>query len=199
MFGGPMGAAIGAAVGATVGLITSFFKNGERKVIDTVKSRYGITIDKTFAKTLLEQSKKFGGIDLYLGSKQARDLIYLSAEMTGQRYRTGVMDDQARGVNLQQTGGNLYQAGTYVNGAAYGYTSSLPSLGGLRQFTPAPAASAPIYLDTEETRNFWSGVISEGVVANPRAVQSAAVQATTQSAGRVAASINLSDPMAVTI
>jgi tape measure domain-containing protein len=199
MFGGPIGAAIGAGVGATVGLVTSFLKNGEQKVIDQVRSRYGITIDKTFARTLLEQSKQAGGIEMYLGSKQARDLIHLYAEMSGQRYKSGVLDDQARGVALQQSGGSLRQAGTYVGSTAYGYTSPLPSAGTLKPFAPAAAGGAPIYLDASETRTFWTDVVSKGVIQNPRGIQDASVQATTQSSGRVAAAINLSDPLAVTI
>ena len=202
-FGGPMGAAIGAAIGFGVGAIKAiFFKSAAEKAIQKVHDRYGITIDKAFAKTLIDQGKAFGGLDLFIGSQQGRDLIYLYAEMTNQKSRATAIDNIARGVNLQQRGGSLYQAANYVNGQAYGYSSSLASLGNLTTFAPNPNAtqpSAPIYLDKQETADYWSGVMATGIVNNPRAVQASANVATTQSSGRISAAINLMDPLAVAL
>lgn len=197
-FGGPLGAAIGAGIGAAAGLVRLFIHGAEDKLIQKVKDRYAITIDKAFAKTLLEQARSFGSVDLFLGTQQARDLIWLYGESTGQR--RGISDDRARGVELAQSGGSLYQAGTYVGGQGYGYGSSLPSLGSLKTFAPAQQViNVTIQADGDSTAAFLEGKTVQFIGANGRAVQAASNAATSQSAGRQAAAINLYDPLAATI
>jgi hypothetical protein len=200
-FGGWEGAAIGAVVGAAAGVIRLFMKGAEEKLIQKVRDRFGVTVDKTFAKTLMEQAKAAGGVDVYLGSQQARELIWLYAESTNQRGKVGMVDDRARGVNLQQSGGSMYQSGTYVDGAAYGYSSSLASLGSLRSFTPAAqqVVQVTIQADGESTAAFLEGKTVQFLGSNARVVQAAANSAMAQSAGRIAAAINMSDPLAMTV
>ena len=199
--GAGLGAAIGAAAGATIGVLKLLLStDAAGAVVKKVQERYGITIDKAFAKALLDQGKAFGSLDLFIGSPQGRELIYLYAEMTNQRSKATAIDSIARGVNLQQQGGSLYQAASYVNGQAYGYSSSLASLGNLTTFAPNPATSAaPIYLDPGATKDYWNDVMATGIVNNPRAVQASSNVSTSQSSGRVAAAINLMDPLAVAL
>ncbi|MBL8854787.1 MAG: hypothetical protein JNK57_12545, partial [Planctomycetaceae bacterium] len=44
---GPLGAAIGAGIGAVAGTIRLFIKGAEEKIVEKVKSAYGITISKS--------------------------------------------------------------------------------------------------------------------------------------------------------
>lgn len=193
-FGGPVGAAIGAGVGAAAGLIRMMFKGRDQKIIDQVRSLYSVTIDKQFAKVLAEQSR---GQDLrvFLASPGVREQIEIYASYTGQRM--AALENTPRGVNLSQSGGSLFQTGSFVGGIGYGYSGAIGSLPGLTPF--GGASSAPIILDASETRQFWSDAVEQGIVRNPRAVQSASNAATAQSFGRVRATANLTDPLAATI
>ncbi len=195
-FGGPVGAAIGATVGAAAGFVRMFIKGSDQKAIDKIRDIYKVTVDKSFARSVVEMAKSgFGGnLEAAIRSSQVRDMVMEYAIATGQS--AGIADNKPRGVWLTQQGGSLYQSGWSLNGQQYGYASSLPSLGNLNVAQP----QAPTYrLDTNATKAFWKSVVEEGIADAPRAVQAASNAATNQSYGRTAAAGNLIDPMAVTI
>lgn len=195
-FGGPLGAVIGAGVGALAGFIRLFVKGAEQKTIDKVRDRYGVKIDKPFAKTLLESSKQYGGIDVYLGTAQAREAIWLYAQMTDQKKAVGMVDNQARGVFLEQRGGGLYQGGVYSGGTAYGYQSSLPSIGSL---TPMQPQNQTVYVsiqaDGQATTSLMQGQSVQFVQSNPRLIGEAVNAATAQNSGRLQSAGQLVDPL----
>lgn len=200
-FGGPMGAAIGAGVGAAAGFIRMLFKGRDQKLIDEVKSLYGITIDKQFARTLAEQSR---GHDLrmFLRSPQVREQIEAYAAYTGQRM--GALDNTPRGVNLAQSGGVLAQAGTSVGGSLYGYASGLPSFGGLslKSFgsnPPQQVINVTIQADGQATEHFLEGKTVQFVTRNGRAVQQGLGRALQESAGRTQSGAVLIDPLAAKV
>lgn len=193
-FGGPVGAAIGASVGLGAGLIRMMFKGKDERIIEQVRSLYSVTIDRQFAKVLAQQSK---GQDLrvFLSSPGVREQIEIYAAYTGQRMNA--LDTAPRGVNLAQSGGSISQTGSFIGGIGYSYGGAIGSLPGLTPFSGA--SSAPIVLDANETRQFWSDAVEKGIVQNPRAVQTASNAATAQSFGRIRATANLTDPLAAAI
>jgi hypothetical protein len=200
-FGGPVGAAIGAGVGAAAGFIRMLFKGRDQKLIDEVKSLYGITIDKQFARTLAEQSR---GQDLrmFLRSPQVREQIEAYAACTGQRMAS--LDNTPRGVNLAQSGGALIQAGTSVGGSLYGYASGLPSFGGLslKSFgsnPPPQIINVTIQADGQATESFLEGKTVQFVTRNGRAVQQGLGRALQASEGRTQSGTALMDPLAAKV
>lgn len=197
-FGGWVGAAIGASIGFTAGLIRLFIKGAEEKMIEKVKAKFGVTVDKSFATTLVEQSKAYGSIALFLSAQQTRDMIWLYAEMTNQKNKTGLVDSTPRGVFLQQQGGSIYQSGVYSGGQAYGYGSSLPSIGTLMPMTPQNVYVS-IQADGQATSDLMKGETVNFVNNNPRVIQAAANVSASQSSGRLTAAANYTDPLATTI
>ncbi|MCL4797746.1 MAG: hypothetical protein KJZ84_24490 [Bryobacteraceae bacterium] len=200
-FGGPVGAAIGAGVGAAAGFIRMLFKGRDQKLIDEVRSLYGITIDKQFARTLAEQSR---GQDLrmFLRSPQVREQIEAYAAYTGQRMAS--LDNTPRGVNLAQSGGVLAQAGTSVGGSLYGYASGLPSFGGLslKSFgsnPPPQIINVTIQADGQATESFLEGKTVQFVTRNGRAVQQGMGRALQASEGRTQSGTVLMDPLAAKV
>jgi hypothetical protein len=137
-----------------------------------------------------------GNIDVAIRSRDVRDMIELYAMSTGQKM--GSLDNMARGVNLSQAGGSLFQTGSYSNGVGYSYGGAIQGIGGLSNFAANPT-SAPVVLDREGTQDFLTGMFETGIVENPRAVQKASNIATNQNYGRTAAAVNLTDPLGVTI
>jgi hypothetical protein len=192
---GPLGLIAAGGIGAAIGLIGIFKKTSEQKAIDKIRSTYQVTVDKSFARSIVEIAKSaFGGnLDAAVRSAQVRDMVMEYAIATGQN--AAIVDNKPRGVWLTQQGGTLYQAGWWLNGQQYGYTSTLPSLGSLNTLQQAPTYQ----LNADATKAFWKGVVEEGIVSAPRAVQAASIQATAQSFGRVSAAANLMDPLGVTI
>ncbi|MGC4052938.1 MAG: hypothetical protein QM757_26725 [Paludibaculum sp.] len=197
-FGGPIGAVIGAAVGFTAGLVRLFIKGAEEKMIEKVKAKFGVTVDRSFAKTLVEQSKAYGSIDLFLSAQQTRDMIWLYAEMTNQKNKSGLVDNTPRGVFLQQQGGSIYQSGVYSGGQAYGYGSSLPSIGTLLPMTPQNVYVS-IQADGQATSDLMKGEAVNFINNNPRVIQAASNVSASQSSGRLTAAANYTDPLATTI
>jgi hypothetical protein len=194
-FGGPLGAAIGAGVGALAGTIRLFVKSGAEKVIEKVKSRYGLTIDKGYAQQIYQIAKQnYGGnIDVALGAKEVQDLLSLYAENTGQKF--GVANTP-RGVSLSQAGGRLTQDATYVNGSAYSFQSNsgLGVTGGIAtsllsapgrdplsgsllpyQFQNSPNVTVIVQnsIPHQAVGEFLSGKVVETVAEQPRVVQKA--------------------------
>jgi hypothetical protein len=194
-FGGPLGAAIGAGVGALAGTIRLFVKSGAEKVIEKVKSRYGLTIDKGYAQQIYQIAKQnYGGnIDVALGAKEVQDLLSLYAENTGKPF--GVANTP-RGVSLSQAGGRLTQDATYVNGSAYSFQSNsgLGVTGGIAtsllsapgrdalsgsllpyQFPNSPNVTVIVQnsIPHQAVGEFLSGKVVETVAEQPRVVQKA--------------------------
>jgi hypothetical protein len=195
-FGGPLGAVIGAGVGALAGFIRLFVKGAEQKTIDKVRDRYGVKIDKAFAKSLLETSKSYGGIDVYLGSSQAREAIWLYAQMTDQKKSMGMVDNQARGVNLEQRGGSILQGGVYSGGTAYGYASSLGSIDSLTPIQPqTQTVYVSIQADGQATTQLMQGQSVQFVQNNPRLIGEAVNAASSQNSGRLTGAALMTDPL----
>jgi hypothetical protein len=197
-FGGWMGAAIGAGIGFTVGLVRMMLKGASDKAREKVKSYYGVDIsEKGILGQIVSTAKaSYGGnLDVAVRAREIRDLIELYAMSTGQGL--GTLNNRPMGVNLSQMGGSIYQTGSYSNGVGYSYGGAIAPVAGLSSFTAAPAA--PIILDSEGTKAFWSDVMATGIVQNPRAVQAASLSAQSQNYGRTSAAVNLTDPLGATI
>lgn len=176
-FGGPLGAVIGASIGAVAGTIRLFIKGAQEKIVEKVKSVYGVTISKNFARDplfgIIKQT--FGGnIDVGIRSPQIRDLIELYAMSTGQN-SAGINTSRPIGANFALGGsGALTQQPVFQNGL---------SLGVGRASNAAPAAVV-VQLDPQATEAFLQGQAIQAMSTNPRAVQGAVAVASRQNAGR---------------
>jgi hypothetical protein len=178
-FGGPIGALIGGAIGLGAGALRWALggKSPEDKMKDDVKSAYGLSIDTEYAKSLVQRA---GGIDyrVFLQTPAIQQEMQLYRQMTKQAGGGNLnVDNVARGVNLTESGGSLYQAPTYGAGGAFGYQSTLQSMGGFQTLTPNVTVVAN--MDGRATTNFLGG---------------AAVNATAQSQGRTGLASNLLSP-----
>jgi len=195
---GPAGWIAAAGIGAVVGLMAVFKKSAERKAREKIKTYYGIDVsDKGILTQIVGLAKQsYGGnLDVAVRAREIRDLIELYAMSTGQRLNAA--DNRPMGVNLSQMGGSFYQSGSYSNGVGYSYGGAIAPIAGLSKFTTPTAA--PIVLDSEGTKEFWSDVMATGIVQNPRAVQAASLSAQSQNYGRTSAAVNLTDPLGATI
>jgi hypothetical protein len=201
-YGGPLGAAIGAAAGATAGFLRLFMKGSDQKAIDKIRDLYKVTVDKGFARSVVEMAKSsFGGnLEAAVRSVQVRDMVFEYAMATGQN--AGLADSKPRGVWMTQQGGVLSQSGFTMNGQQYGYASSLPGLGDLRTPQQQPQQQVihvTIQADGESTERFLEGKTVKFVRNNEGAVTSSFNAGISKSLGRTAALTALSDPMAVKI
>lgn len=173
-YGGPLGAAIGAGVGAVAGLVRLFVKGAQEKAREKIKATYGVDIsDKNVLKQIVDIAKQgFGGnLDMAIRSQQIRDLVELYALSTGQG--TSGLPATVRPVSILQQGGGLFQQ------SAGGLT--FDRIGG---GTPSAAAPTVINITVPGAKEFFEKETVRVVVENPRAVQSAAMTATKQNAGR---------------
>lgn len=175
-FGGPIGALIGAGIGAIAGTIRLFIKGAQQKVINKVQTLYGITITKQFAKDPLLGiiKQQFGGnIEVGIRSPAIRDLLELYAMSTGQPI--GGVFGGYQPVSITQSGGVLSRITAPLPGTA---------LGGSAQAMPQMGTQPVAVLDSAATKEFWRGVVEDGVVQAPRKVQEAALMAQQQNVGR---------------
>jgi hypothetical protein len=173
-YGGPLGAAIGAGVGAVAGLVRLFIKGAQEKAREKIKATYGVDIsDKGVLKQIIDIAKQgFGGnLDMAVRSQQIRDLVELYALSTGQG--TSGVPATMRLASLLQQGGSLFQQ------SASGLT--FDRIGG---GTPSAAGPTVINITVPGAKEFFEKETVRVVVENPRAVQSAAMTATRQNAGR---------------
>jgi hypothetical protein len=173
-YGGPLGAAIGAGIGAVAGLVRLFVKGAQEKAREKIKATYGVDIsDKGVLKQIVDIAKQgFGGnLDMAVRSQQIRDLVELYALSTGQG--TSGLPATMRPVSLLQQGGSLFQQ------SSGGLT--LDRIGG---GAPSSAAPTVINITVPGAKEFFEKETVRVVVENPRAVQSAAMTATRQNAGR---------------
>lgn len=175
-FGGPIGAAIGAGIGAVAGTIRLFIKGAEEKIVQKVKSVYGVDIARKFARDpllgIIKQT--FGGnIDVGIRSPQIRDLIELYAMSTGQNSQ-GINTTRPTASSFALSGGSFTQQPVFQNGLSMG----------LGQASNAAPAATVIQLDPAATEAFLQGQAVQAMSGNPRAVQGAVLRASTQNAGR---------------
>ena len=179
---GPIGWIAAAGIGAAFGIIGLLKGNAESKIIERVKSIYGIDIPRNFAKDPLAGiiKQNFGGnIDVGLRSPQVRDLIELYAMSTGQN-SSGI---NPRMVGLSYSlggGGSFAQAPVYQNGI------QIP-IDQIPRGTPSTGTTGTtvIQLDSEATLAFLQGQAIETIQGNPRVVSSAISTASRQNAGRL--------------
>ena len=175
-FGGPLGALIGGGIGALAGTVRLFIKGAEEKIVQKVKSVYGIDISRKFARDpllgIIKQT--FGGnIDVGIRSPQIRDLIELYAMSTGQN-SSGINTTRPIASSFALSGGSFTQQPVFQNGLSMG----------LGQASSAAPAATVIQLDPAATEAFLQGQAVQAMNGNPRAVQGAVLRASTQNAGR---------------
>jgi hypothetical protein len=198
---GPWGMIAAAGIGAAIGLMGMFRKSADQKAIDKIRDIYKVTVDKNFARSVVEMAKSsFGGnLEAAIRSAQVRDMVMEYGIATGQN--AGILDNKPRGVWMTQQGGTLYQSGFGMNGQQYGYSSSLPSLGSLK--TPQQQAQQVVYVtiqaDGESTERFLEGKTVKFVKNNEGAVTSSFNSGMAKSLGRTSAATAINDPLAVKI
>lgn len=183
-FGGPIGAAIGAVAGFAAGMIRKFIKGATEKAREKIKATYGVDIsDKAILQQIVETAKSaYGGnLDVAIQSQQVRELVELYAMTTGQPF--GGKSTQVRPVSIMQSGGSLYQSTAYSNGTALSSLGGLPTLDSIGKGAPSGGQTI-INITVPGAKEFFEKETVRVVVENPRAVQSAAMSATKQNAGR---------------
>jgi len=198
--GGPIGAAIGASAGFFAGIIRLFVKGAMEKARDKIKAIYGVDIpDKGILQQIVDMAKQgFGGnLDVAIRSQQVRDLIELYAMSTGQNIAR--LPASVRPASLVELGGGLFQAPTFQNGSALAFQSPLPTLGPstLDRILPGtPSNAGPpvitlgdklmlqVSINGNSAAAALRGEAVQAVIENPRAVQSAAIDAARSNAGR---------------
>ena len=130
-------------------------------------------------RQIVEMAKQgFGAnLDMAIRSQQVRDLIELYAMTTGQS--TGGLPAKVSPVSLVQTGGSLFQQPGFSNG------TPLPSFGGLSSIgldrigagVAQNAGPIVVNITVPGAKEFFEKETVRVVVENPRAVQSAAMNA----------------------
>lgn len=182
---GPAGWIAAGGIGATVGLIAAFRKTAETKIVEKVKSAYGITISKDFARNPLAGIIKdqFGGdIELGIRSPMIREMLSIykmQSNQSGSGSGLGAIDNIPRGVSLSGYGGAAYQNPVSINGADYGYGGSLPGTGPSQPFDGRPI------------------VIENRIQIDGRDVQASVLRTNQGSSGRRESAAVLSDPLLV--
>jgi len=181
---GPAGWIAAAGIGATIGLIGVFKKKAEDKIIEKIKSVYGITVDRSFAKNPLAGIIKdqFGGnIEAGIRSPIIREMLSIyrmQSNQAGAGSGLSPYNDSARGVSLSGYGGGVFQNPVSVNGGSYGYGGALPSTG------PSQPFQQPI-------------VIENRLQIDGRDVQASVLRTNQGSTGRRESAAVLSDPLLV--
>lgn len=176
---GPVGWVAAAAIGATIGLIGVFKKRGEDKLVEKIKSVYGITVDRSFAKnTLMPMIKdQFGGdIDLGIRSPIIRELLSvyrMQSNQTGIGTGLGAINNTARGVSLVGTGGGVFQNPVNVYGNSYGYGGVIPSSGAAQPFQTAASTPAVALTLQIDGRDIQASVTRTNQASNGRRETSA--------------------------
>lgn len=157
------------------GIVRLFIKGAQEKAREKIKATYGVDIsDKGVLKQIVDIAKQgFGGdLDMAIRSQQVRDLVELYALSTGQS--TAGLPATVRPVSLLQQGGSLFQQS--------GGGLTLDRIGG--GMPSSAAGPTVINITVPGAKEFFEKETVRVVVDNPRAVQSAAMTATKQNAGR---------------
>jgi hypothetical protein len=170
---GPVGWIAAAGIGAFAGILGMFRKSAEQKVREKIKATYGVEIrGKNILRQIVEIAKQgFGGnLDMAIRSQPVRELVELYAMSTGQS--TAGLPPVMRPVSMVQYGGALFSQGSG------GF--SLDRIGA----GVASSGTTVINITVPGAKEFFEQETVRVVVNNPRAVQSAAMNAMKQNAGR---------------
>jgi len=170
---GPAGWIAAAGIGAFAGILGMFRKSAEQKVREKIKATYGVEIrEKNVLRQIVEMAKQgFGSnLDMAIRSQPVRELIQLYAMSTGQS--TAGLPATMRPVSMVHYGGALFSQGSG------GF--SLDRIG-----AGAPSGGTTVInITVPGAKEFFEQETVRVVVSNPRAVQSAAMNAMKQNAGR---------------
>ena len=170
---GPVGWIAAAGIGAFAGILGMFRKSAEQKVREKIKATYGLEIrEKNILRQIVEIAKQgFGGnLDMAIRSQPVRELVELYAMSTGQS--TAGLPATMRPVSMVQYGGALFSQG-----------SDGLSIDRIGAGTPSGGTTV-INITVPGAKEFFEQETVRVVVSNPRAVQSAAMNAMKQNAGR---------------
>lgn len=142
--GGLIGLGVGAVVGAVSGLVGNFVQTRIEQIQAQIKKLYGLNISTQYAQQIDQISKSaYGGsISAAIRSPQVQQMLSIYSEATGQKFQ---FSNQPRPLYLTESGGNLTQQATYVNGQAYSYSGNLPVYGGVQ------TSSLPQYNGSQQT------------------------------------------------
>ena len=208
---GPVGWIAAAGIGAAIGLSGLLFKSPETKIVEKVKSVYGVTLSKQFAKDALWPLIKqgYGGnIDAGIRSMQVRQLIELYAQTTGQNAK-GIVDHAQPSVFSNQNG-KFSELPTYFNGSPVmpGDTRStvgIPQIGNNGQYfyTPSGADGANVIhttlqLDAEATQSILQGQAVQVINNQPRLISSATTAGQSLSSTQRSVAAGLMNPTMLT-
>ena len=204
-FGGPYGAAIGAGIGFVAGLIRLGIKSAAEKVIEKVRTLYGVTLNKSTAQQIVEiaNQKYAKNLDMAVRSQEVRDLVKLYAQTMGQK--TNLIADSVHSASLIEARGGLYQGAVYDNGQAYSYASKYGVYGGvqtqsLQTGSPYGGGSVNLTLNVngQSAAALLDGRIAPAISSNPRLVASSALNGSRQSATRSGFAVNTLAPSVIT-
>ena len=180
-FGGPLGAAIGAVAGAGAGLVRSLFSKATEKARRKIRNVYGVDVsDKGILRQIVDTARgQFGGhLDTAIRSPGVRDLIELYSAATGQDFSG--FSRRITPVHLVQfEGGALAQRTQFRLGRPIALESPLPVIG-----PDGRQGTTVIQLDAQATTNLLEGRAARAIVNNPRMVQDASLEASSQNFGR---------------
>jgi Glycine zipper len=186
MVGGPVGAGIGAIIGAvagfTAGMIRKMIKSAEDKMIDKIKSIYGVTISKQLATQFVALAKdQYGGdLDMAAYSPQVRDIVQLYAMATGQKISGGVPRPMY-GVEMAQSKGQVFMQPQYQNGQIVPspYNGPTTVIGG-------PVQPVYVQLNPQQANALLEGRVVQVIDDNPQAVSKSQANATKSGTNRKA-------------
>jgi hypothetical protein len=187
-FGGPLGAAIGGIIGFGAGMVRKVIKSSAEKVMEKVRTIYGLSIDKNTAQQIVEiaNQRYAKNLDMAVRAADVRDLLMLYAEATGQPVAAALMSNRPRAASLAESGGRLYQETQWMNGQPYGTpTSSLPTFGGYSNGggSPQGPTTVQLVLNGGSAADLLDGRIATTV--SPAFVQSQWANAAQSSNGRL--------------
>ena len=201
-YGGPLGALIGGIAGfaAGVGEKLAGMESQEAEAKRLVKQIYGLTIDSSMAKQIVDMAKqKYGNsVSMAVRSSEVRQLLQLYADSTGQK--SSMFTDQVRPASLVESGGALYQTATYRNGTPYTYGSYLPTLGpsGGTLPTGSPMGGAvTVMVSPGATQDLWRTGTAQAIAGDPRGVAQASLNGAGQSSARLNSAMTYLSPSAV--
>jgi hypothetical protein len=185
--GGPWGAAIGGAAGALIGL---FYKGAEQQVIEQVKARYRLNIERGTAAQIVQLAKqKYGGsFSAAISSPDVQDILDLVAQSTGQPFNN---PNKVRPLSVTESGGKLYQNAMYENGRALSFSGSLPTYQGIPT-TAVPSGPSGFngtiivqnQISGDHVGAFLAGKVVTTVLKAPRAIAAALNTSLAQNVGR---------------
>jgi hypothetical protein len=192
---GLLGAGIGAAAGLGVGLgeMLAGVESPRNEAKRLVQSLYHISINNTTADQVVSMANQtYGGrVSVAVRSPEVRRMLGLYAAGTGQGNLFQASSDMPHGASLVESGGRLYQQATYQYGQAYTQSSNLPVYGGVQSQTLGSPGGLNLSLNIGGTD---AAKFLQGNVVSPDVVQTQYNTAMTNSNGRVAQALLMSEP-----